>query len=535
MASARELARELERTLGHKPTTQDLAIAQQSLDEQAAADKRSDEAWEKIQPELAEWAKKGKPYISFAKDPADLPQSDILAFPGAEGGGAHSFGGRGGRTIVVTSLDDSGPGTLREACEAAGPRVVVFNIAGVINLKDRIRVRAPYITIDGQKAPGDGICIAGATVEFENHDAIIRYLRFRRGQTSIYDRNDALGGNPIGNIIVDHCSTSWGLDENLSMYRHMYEPSPGAPKQKLPTVNITIQWCISFEALDTFHHAFGGTWGGKNSTFHHNLFACNTGRNASIGMGYSFNFINNTVFNWRHRTLDGGDATSEVNVINNYYKPGPITQASVSHRIGLPQPSSKPDGQKNYGKWYVAGNVVVGDEAVTKNNWDDGIQFSDEHVSETLQTVGASKEASLIEQVRVDKPFPMAAVNIQPATEAYDAVLKGGGATLPKRDSVDQRAIDETRTGTMVYAAGKGIITDIKQVGGYPAYKGEPFKDSDQDGMPDAWEIAHGLNPNDASDAAKTSGGDGYTNIEKYLYDLDPTAKAASAANPGHP
>jgi hypothetical protein len=526
--SARELDRELERLYGHKPTTQEYQQAEVALAALAAADQRSAEAWAKIQPELAEWEKKGKPYIPSAAKPEDLPQAPILAFPGAEGGGAHSFGGRGGRVFVITSLEDSGPGTLREACESAGPRIVVFNVAGIIHLKDRIRIRAPYITIAGQKAPGDGVCVAGATVEAETHDVVIRYLRFRRGQTSIYDRNDALGGNPVGNVIVDHCSASWGLDENLSMYRHVYDPGDGTPKQKLPTCNITIQWCISSEALDIYHHAFGGTWGGRNSTFHHNLFANNTGRNASIGMGFDFNFINNVIFNWRHRTLDGGDASSLVNCINNYYKPGPITQDNVRSRIGLPQASTdKATGKRTLGKWYVAGNFVEGDEKVTADNWAGGIQFAEEHMSEALQTLPDNQTASLIETLRADKPFPMAEPTIEPAAKAYESVLAAAGATLPKRDPVDVRIIEEVRSGHVTYEAGKGIITDIKQIGGYPNYRGEPVKDSDHDGMPDDWETRHGLNPNDASDAVRDSG-DGYTNIEKYLN--DPTQPVGSGS-----
>src|SRR4051812_41980471 len=255
------------------------------------ADKRSDEAWEKALPVIKEWEDKGKPYIPWAASPGDLPQASIPAFPGAEGGGAFTCGGRGGKVFVVTNLDDSGPGSFREACEAGGPRIVVFNVAGIIKLKERIRIRAPYITISGATAPGDGVCIAGDTVELETHDVIIRYLRFRRANMNVGDRNDSLGGNPIGNIIIDHVSASWGSDENLSMYRHMYGGeyhSLGAGTRpthigslKLPTVNITIQWCISSEALNTWNHSLGSTIGGYNSTFHHILWACNTGRNPS--------------------------------------------------------------------------------------------------------------------------------------------------------------------------------------------------------------------------------------------------------------
>src|SRR5437763_11046884 len=300
-------------------------VAHAAAEAQAAADKRSDEAWQKAQPAIREWAAKGKPYIPWASKPGDLPQAGIPAFPGAEGGGMYSFGGRGGKVYVVTSLEDSGAGTFREALEAAGPRIVVFNVAGIIKQKDRIRVRAPYITIDGSHAPGEGVCIAGNTVELENHDAIIRHMRFRRGATDVTDRNDSFGGNPVGNIMIDHVSASWGLDECMSMYRHMYHPPDGGRDLKLPTVNITIQNSIFSEGLNTYHHAFGSTIGGLNSTFHHNLWACNTGRNPSVGMYGDFTFVNNVLFNWVHRSVDGGDHMSYFSVFNNYFKPGPAT------------------------------------------------------------------------------------------------------------------------------------------------------------------------------------------------------------------
>jgi hypothetical protein len=483
----------------------------------AAYEKPEDEVWAKAQPELAKWAEKGKPYLPAAAKPSDLPQADIPAFPGAWGGGMYSFGGRGGKVYVVTSLEDAGPGTFREACNAIGPRVVVFNVAGTIHLKNRVRIRAPYITIAGQTAPGDGVCIRGATVCVDTHDVVIRHLRFRRGETNVANRDDSLGGNPVGNVVIDHCSASWGLDENLSMYRHMYRPPGGGQELKLPTVNITIQWCISSEGLDTYAHAFGSTIGGHNSTFHHNLWACNTGRNPSIGMDGDFNFLNNVLYNWRHRTVDGGDQKSRYNVINNYYKPGPITpDGAVAHRV------LRPDGRRpgpdktlplEWGKAYVAGNVVVGNDAVTKDNWAGGVQID-----------GGADPKVILPRVRVDKPFPMAAVPMQSAADAYAVVLEHAGATRPRRDPVDRRIIEQVRTGTVTYADGKGIITDVKQVGGYPEYRGEPQKDTDGDGIPDEWELRHGLNPSDPSDAARDSG-DGYTNIEKYINGLDPRTK----------
>jgi hypothetical protein len=489
------------------------------------ARRHEEEVWRRIEPEVMAWAKKGKPYVPSAAKPEDLPQAKILAFPGAEGAGRFSFGGRGGKVFVVTNLSDSGPGTLREACESAGPRTVLFNVAGIIQLDMPLHIRAPYITIAGQTAPGDGICVAGQTTHVDTHDAVLRYLRFRRGQTNVFERDDSLGGNPVGNIIVDHCSASWGLDENLSMYRHIFTQSNGGPDLKLPTVNITIQWCISSEALDPYNHAFGATWGGRNSSFHHNLFACNTGRNPSIGMSYDFNFVNNVLFNWRHRTVDGGDQFSLYNCINNYYKPGPKTpNGPIAYRVLLPAATqSKRDPKPKYGKAYVAANYVVGNEKVTADNWAGGVQFRTGGSEEDAQI--AANAQDFIEKVRSEKPFPMAPVTIQSAQEAYESVLAGAGATLPKRDAVDERILREVQSGKITYEAGQGIITDPRQVGGYPEYRGKPIADLGADGIPTSWKKRYGLDANDLELANKDLAGDGYTVLEKYLAGMDPKRK----------
>jgi hypothetical protein len=518
----------------------------------AEADRRSDEAWERARPVVEEWEKKGKPYVPWACEPGHLPQAGIPAFPGAEGGGMYSFGGRGGKVYVVTHLNDSGPGSFREACEAAGPRIVVFNVAGVIKLGDRIRIRAPYITIAGNTAPGDGVCIAGNTVELETHDVVIRHMRFRRGETWVGDRNDSIGGNPIGNVMIDHVSASWGLDENMSMYRHMYRPPDGGKELKLPTVNITIQNSIFSEGLNKYHHAFGATIGGVNCVFARNLFACNTGRNPSMGMGGDFNFANNVIYNWRHRTTDGGDQSSRVNAIANYYKPGPATPrgAPISYRIIKGESRMhKGSTTREYGKFYVAGNVIEGNEKVTADNWAGGVQFADNDDirGQSVEEFGRQYVA----QSKAAEPFPMAPLTVLSAAEAYDFVLANAGATLPRRDAVDERVVNMVRSGTvttptiqddivevlsqvkytpervrdLVDLIPKGIITDPSQVGGYPQYKGEPYKDSDSDGMPDDWETRHGLNPNDPADAAGDLNGDGYTNIEKFIHNIDPAKK----------
>jgi hypothetical protein len=517
-------------------------IMEKSRAERAAAGRLSEEAWQRALPEIEAWAKKGKPYIPGAAKPEDLPQAKIPAFPGAWGGGMYSFGGRGGKVLVVTNLNDSGPGSFREACEAGGPRIIVFNVAGIIRLNAAISIRAPYVTIVGNTAPGDGICIAGNTVEINTHDVVVRYLRFRRGKTDPADRDDSLGGNPVGNLIVDHVSTSWSLDENLSMYRHMYEPPDGGRGLKLPTVNVTIQNCISSESLNTYHHSFGSTIGGLNSTFQHNLWACNTGRNPSVGMYGDFTFVNNVLFNYHHRTIDGGDHMSLYNIINNYFKPGPGTpHDDIAYRLLKPESERSKTVVDHFGKAYVNGNVVEGYDRVTKNNWDGGVQ----------PDVRSEPLTNALAKIRVDEPFKHAPLQIQSAREAYEYVLANVGATLPHRDPVDQRIINEVRTGVIpplkiakgsqekaaFYGYAKqwtdqlaefvplGYITDPSEVGGWPDYKGEPIKDLCADGIPLSWKKKYKLDEKDNSLAQKDLQGDGYTVIEKYIYGLDPTKK----------
>ena len=494
---------------------------------------RSDKAWKEASIIVKQNEKEGKPYVPWAKEPSDLPQADIVAFPGAEGGGAYTTGGRGGKVYVVNTLADSGPGSLREACEKGGPRIIVFNVSGIIQLESPISIRAPYITIAGQTAPGDGVCIAGESVWIDTHDVIIRYMRFRRGATNVLRRDDALGGNPVGNIIIDHVSASWGLDENMSLYRHVYDREGKA--LKLPTVNITIQNSIFSEGLDTYNHAFGSTIGGLNSTFMRNLWSSNISRSPSIGMYGSFNFVNNVVFNWWNRSADGGDHRSEFNFINNYFKPGPITPAGkpISYRILKPESGRNPAHKETFGKAYVSGNIVEGNDRVSKNNWDGGVQPEDN-----------DQAGDLLAQIKVDKPFKMPEMEILSTPKAYDYVLANAGASLPTRDAVDQRIVKQVETGKILYTEngqtgiGKefikrrlpedsykmGIITHPSQVGGYPEYKGKPYADKDNDGMPDAYEKKHRLNPNDASDATKITSS-GYSNIEEYLNSVVPVER----------
>ena len=518
---------------------------------QKAWAKHEAEVWEKAKPIVMKEHAEGRPYVPWASRIGDLPQAKIPAFPGAEGGGMYSFGGRGGKVYVVTSLADSGPGTLREACEAGGARIVVFNVSGIIRLESPIIIQAPYITIAGQTAPGDGVCVAGQTFGVDTHDVVIRHMRFRRGETYAHHREDSFGGNPVGNIMLDHISAEWGLDENISFYRHMWKPGPDYKAEKRGTVNVTVQNSISAKALDTYNHAFGSTLGGENCAFMRNLWADNSGRNPSVGWNGIFNFVNNVVYNWVHRSSDGGDYQAMFNFINNYYKPGPLTpkESPVGHRIIKPEAGLSKNKEKQYGRVYCAGNIMEGNERVTADNWDGGVQIESQ-----------ANTDGFTEKMRSDEPFMMPHISIMSAQSTYDFVLDNAGATIPTRDIVDQRIIEEVRTGKAYYVkklpkenpfgdtsglAEKsmapdgsfkyrrlpqdsyklGIITDPRQMGGYPEYQGTPRVDSDGDGMPDAWELKYGLNPNDPSDANGDINGDGYTNIEKYINGIDPRSK----------
>lgn len=527
----------------------------------------SDSAWEVAFPIVIKEAKQGRPYIPWAGMPYDLKQAKIPAFPGAEGGGMWTFGGRGGKVLTVTNLNDDGPGSFRWACEQGGARIIVFNVSGIIRLKSPIYVRAPYVTIAGQTAPGEGICIAGESFQVDTHDVIVRHMRFRRGETLVTNREDSFGGNPVGNIMIDHCSCEWGLDENISFYRHMFNLHNGKPMEKKPTVNVTIQNTISAKALDTWNHAFGSTIGGENTTFMRNLWADNTGRNPSIGWAGVFNFVNNVVYNWVHRTADGGEYKSMFNFINNYYKPGPLTpkDGAIGHRITKSE--SRSEGLfpfKQFGRVYATGNIMEGNDEVNKDNWNGGIQTADKD--------GKMNETELA-LMRSNEPFEMAPITIMGAQKAFEWVLDNAGATVPCRDIVDQRICEEVRTGKAYYVENyekemaklekktktpqnpygdmwglhpksqneqgyfkyrrlpqdsykQGVITDPRQMGGYPEYKAwEPYVDTDGDGMPDEWEKANGLNPNDPSDAIKDCNGDGYTNIEKYINAIPTNSK----------
>jgi hypothetical protein len=404
------------------------------------------------------------------------------AFPEAEGFGASTVGGRGGKVWEVTSLADSGPGSLREAVEAEGPRIVVFRVSGTIPLESDLTIRNPKITIAGQTAPGDGICLKNYKLMIEADDVIVRYMRIRRGLES-GRADDGLGIADCENVIVDHCSVSWTCDEVVNTWH-------GAK-------NITIQWCIFAEGLHNRGHGFAATLGGENASYHHNLLANCPGRNCSVGGNHQYqtrnmDYRNNVTFNWGHRTIDG--KPSSINVVNNYFKPGPMSTAKRFAKID----DSTVYEAIGKGTWHVSGNVMEGVDDISSDNAE-----------------GVIGEVEYL----VAEPLDFGPVKTDTAEEAYARVVENVGAKLPRRDSVDLRILNEVASGKTTY--GDGVVEDPKEVGGWPELaSAEAPADADHDGMPDAWEKEHGLDPMSADDGSKDRDGDGYTNVEEYLNGL---------------
>jgi pectate lyase len=442
-------------------------------------------------------------FILMALMASTVHARPIPAFPGAEGYGSVTRGGRGGTVIAVTNVNDSGPGSLRAAVEAEGPRIVVFRVSGTIQLKSTLRIRHPYITIAGQTAPGDGITLRDQELQIDADEVIIRYIRVRLGDES-RTGTDAITGRYNKNIIIDHVSASWGTDEVLSIYHNGY---------------VTIQNSIISEAIGNGEtHKFAGIWGDNYSTYHHNLIAHNDSRNPRFASGAGHvDFRNNVLYNWGYNSAYGGEKQQSgnakfnftiINMVANYYKPGPATRANVRSRIVGP---STRDGDADMGRWWVSENVVEGSPGVTADNWL-GVTPSRPDLIENLRLAPA---------FRLAEPWPAMKIKQQSAPEAYNTVLARVGASL-HRDSVDARILEEVRTGTATY--GNGIISSQRDVGGWPELRSLPAPvDSDGDGMPDWWEIKYGLNPRDPSDADGDLNGSGYTNLEEYLNGTDPT------------
>lgn len=443
------------------------------------------------------------------------PGEGAIAFPGAEGFGKFTTGGRGGKVFIVTNLDDKGPGSFREAAEAKGKRIIVFAISGTIHLESKLSIKGD-VTIAGQTAPGDGICLADQSVSLGGDNIILRYMRFRMGDKyqkgGMVDGNggdDAFGGVRRKNIIVDHCSMSWSTDEVFSVYAGD---------------STTLQWNIIAEPLnysyhfetgdkDYEHHGYGGIWGGKHLSAHHNLFAhCNNRNPRFNGIRTTpeenVDYRNNVIYNWGSNNIYAGEGGS-YNLVNNYFKYGPSTSKNSQYRIVSPGKWAKP--VIPYGKFYVAGNYVDGADDVTKDN----------RLGVKMDNGGTEADKA---EALVGTPFTAVPVTTQPATEAYASVLAKVGASY-KRDTLDARIVGnvKNRTGGFIDVQGgypHGTAYELT-VNAWPALRPLPAPaDTDKDGMPDEWEKKHKLNPADAGDAAVYSLDKGYTNVEVYINSL---------------
>lgn len=422
-----------------------------------------------------------------------LQNDSIPAFPGAEGAGKWAEGGRGGYVIEVTNLKDNGQGSLRAACDATGARTVVFRVSGIIELKTGIEIMNPYITIAGQTAPGDGICLKNRGIQIRTHDAVIRYIRVRPGVDREVFETDCMGGGVyVRNSIIDHCSTSWASDEGISFNKDVDQ--------------VTVQWCIIAENLGS--HGYGaimGSYGGDIS-YHHNLFIHNISRTPrpagwtyDLGLGrlLRWDFRNNVIYNWgglcgyngSYENEEYPDATTlsmEGNLVGNYYKPGPNT----------------------------SGTVIFNNSYCRSDLYASGNYYTPDGYSDWTRIVAGNQ--------KVTTPINIEAVTTDDALVAYSNVLEYVGTCYSGHDAMDKRLISEIETGTgSLVANASGLV--------WPTLNStSPPNDTDQDGMPDDWETEHGLNPYNPDDRNDDRIGDGYTNLEEYLNSLviiswDPT------------
>ncbi len=463
-------------------------------------------------------------YEAFMISSAEDAHGQALAFPGAEGGGMYTRGGRGGKVIHVPTLADSGAGSLRAALAENGPRTIVFDVAGIIELRSNLNISKGDVTIAGQTAPGDGICLKNFSARINASNVIIRFVRFRMGDEA-KNEGDAIWGRYYENIILDHCSMSWSTDECASFYANK---------------NFTMQWCLISESLrNSVHgkgkHGYGGIWGGKNASFHHNLLAHNDSRNprfdhpqvyddyVSTHRGH-VDYRNNVIYNWGDNSSYGGEA-GWFNMVNNYYKKGP---ASKDRKYFLDVYASyKKNGTvyaDSYPELYLSGNVHATNDDISDNNasgiyWHHGDSYA--NYAETLSS-----------------PLPIEGLDAQAvyttthaALDAFTYVCEIAGASLV-RDDVDARASKDAINGTASISDGGngstgGIIDTQSAVGGWPSYEAsasemEKVVDSDGDGMPDWFEAEFELDKADPEDGnLKTLDTlERYTNLEMYLHYL---------------
>jgi len=480
----------------------------------------------------------GITYSDFKIPSGEDSHGKALAFPGAEGAGMFTTGGRGGKIYHVTNLSDKGAGSLRygiENCER--PCTIVFDVSGIITLSAPLKIAKGDITIAGQSAPGDGICLRGYTLNIQASNVCVRFLRSRLGDetkteddamNSYYGKEGAAIWN---NIIIDHCSMSWSTDECGSFYG---------------SHGFTLQWCILAESLtvsihDKGAHGYGGIWGGQTASFHHNLLAHHSNRLPRLcGSRYSnreseekVELVNNVIYNWTGEGAYAGEGGS-YNMIRNYYKPGPASAAKGTHcRFFTPY---EDDGKNKQaagvrGKFYLEGNYMDGSvETLTESQQKEVSNANTDNYSSTAFVPKSGNQADFIAGSKFDISYNGSSVTVQAVKSAFASVLKYSGASL-RRDAVDSRVASEVENGTYTYSGCKGspcgLIDTQTDVGGWPEYSAsadeiKKMQDLDSDGMPDWFEEAAGLDKMSAADAlTKTLDKYGrYTNIEMYLHYL---------------